>query len=81
MHPDDQENTLFMTEREIYYNKIMSFGLKNVVSTYQKLVKKMFKKQIGRTMEVYIGEINQIGKPPEAPKANIRHNRRVQNKT
>lgn len=54
MVPDNQENTLFMTKRGIYYYKIMSFGLKNAGATYQQLVNKMFREQIGKTMEVYI---------------------------
>ena len=32
----------------------MSFGLKNVGATYQRLVNRMFNKQIGRNMEVYV---------------------------
>ena len=32
----------------------MSFGLKNVGATYQRLVNRMFSKQIGRNMEVYV---------------------------
>ena len=32
----------------------MPFGLKNVGATYQRLVNRMFQKQIGTSMEVYI---------------------------
>ena len=35
----------------------MLFGLKNVGATYQRLVKKMFKEQIGHTMEVYVDDM------------------------
>ena len=35
----------------------MSFGLKNAEATYQRLVNKMFNKQIGRNMEVYVDDI------------------------
>ena len=35
----------------------MPFGLKNVRATYQRLVNKMFQKQIGTSMEVYIDDI------------------------
>ncbi|XP_021764713.1 uncharacterized protein LOC110729291 [Chenopodium quinoa] len=35
----------------------MSFGLENAGSTYQRLVNKMFKNQLGDTMEVYIDEM------------------------
>ena len=35
----------------------MPFGLKNVGATYQRLVNKMFNKQIGRNMEVYMDDM------------------------
>ena len=35
----------------------MLFGLKNAGATYQRLVKQMFSKQIGRNMEVYVNEM------------------------
>ena len=47
MHPEDQEKTLFMTSRGIYYYKVMPFGLKNAGSTYQRLVIMMFADKIG----------------------------------
>ena len=57
MDPEDQEKTSFMTSRGIYCYKVMPFGLKNVGSTYQRLVNMMFANQIGRTMEVYIDDM------------------------
>ena len=35
----------------------MPFGLKNVGATYQRLVNKMFSKQIGRNMEMYVDDM------------------------
>ena len=35
----------------------MPFGLKNEGATYQRLVNKMFSKQIGRNMEEYIDDM------------------------
>ena len=35
----------------------MPFGLKNVRATYQRLVNKMFSKQIGRNMKVYVDDM------------------------
>jgi len=57
MDPGDQEKTAFMSERGIYCYNVMPFGLKNAGSTYQRLVNKMFKDQIGKTMEVYIDDM------------------------
>ena len=54
MHPDDQEKTAFITERGIFYYKVMPFSLKNAGATYQRLVNKMFADFLGDTMEVYI---------------------------
>ncbi|XP_024010428.1 uncharacterized protein LOC112085447 [Eutrema salsugineum] len=57
MHPDDREKTSFITDRGIYCYKVMSFGLKNVGATYQRLVNRMFASQLGKTMEVYIDDM------------------------
>ncbi|XP_031253684.1 uncharacterized protein K02A2.6-like [Pistacia vera] len=54
MYQPDEEHTSFITNRGIYYYRVMSFVLKNVGSTYQRLVNKMFIEQIKKTMEVYI---------------------------
>ena len=35
----------------------MPFGLKNAGATYQRLVNKMFNKQIERNMEVYVDDM------------------------
>ena len=35
----------------------MPFGLKNIGVTYQRLVNKMFNRQIGRNMEVYVDDM------------------------
>jgi len=35
----------------------MSFGLKNVVATYQMLMDKVFREQIGKNMEVYVDDM------------------------
>lgn len=50
----DQEKTVFVTEQGTYYYQVMPFGLKNASATYQRLVNRIFQKQIGTTMEVYI---------------------------
>ena len=40
-----------------YCYKVLPFGLKNVGATYQILINKMFNKQIGRNMEVYVDDM------------------------
>jgi hypothetical protein len=57
MHPEDREKTAFITDRGLYCYKVMPFGLKNAGATYQRLVNKMFKAQIGRNMEVYVDDM------------------------
>ena len=43
MAPEDKEHTIFITNKDIYCYKVMSFGLKNARATYQRLVHKIFK--------------------------------------
>ena len=57
MDPDDQEKTSFVTTQRTYCYCVMPFGLKNAGATYQRLVNRMFQKQIGTTMEVYIDDM------------------------
>jgi len=57
MYVPDQDHTSFVTDRGLYCYKVMPFGLKNVGATYQHLVNKMFAKQIGHSMEVYVGDM------------------------
>ena len=57
MTEEDQEKTTFITSQGLYYYKVIPFGLKNARVTYQRLVNKMFSKQIGRNMEVYVDDM------------------------
>ena len=57
MAEEDQEKTSFITSQGLYYYKVMPFGLKNARATYQRLVNKIFSKQIGRNMEVYVDDM------------------------
>lgn len=56
MHKDDKEKTLFLTNQGLYYYKVMPFGMKNVGPTFQRLVNKVFKPLISKTMEVYVND-------------------------
>ncbi|KAK0597939.1 hypothetical protein LWI29_030052 [Acer saccharum] len=57
MHKPDEEKTAFTTDQGLYCYTVMPFGLKNAGATYQHLVNKMFARQIGRNMEVYVDDM------------------------
>ena len=57
MDKEDQEKTAFITSQGLYCYMVMPFGLKNAGATYQRLVNRMFNKQIGRNMEVYVNDM------------------------
>ena len=57
MTKEDQEKTAFITSQELYCYKVMPFKLKNAGATYQRLMNKMFSKQIGKNMEVYVDDM------------------------
>ena len=54
MHPPDAKKTAFITPHGLYYYNVMPFDLKNVEATYQRLVTKIFRLLLGKTMEAYI---------------------------
>ena len=54
---DDQEKIVFVTPVGNYHYKVMPFGLKNVGSTYQRMITKMFEPQLGKNVEVYIDDM------------------------
>ena len=58
MHPPDAEKTTFITPHELSCYNVMSFGLKNVEATYQRLVTKMFRLLLGKNIKVvYIDDM------------------------
>ena len=57
MYPADEEKTVFIMPHGLYCYKVMPFRLKNAGATYQKLMTKIFKPLVGRTVEVYIDDI------------------------
>lgn len=57
MDRSDEEKTSFITEDGTYCYKAMLFGLKNAGATYQRLMNKIFKDQIGRNVEVYVDDM------------------------
>ena len=51
------EKITFITPHGLYYYNVMSVGLKNVRATYQRMVTKIFRPLIGKSMEVYIDDM------------------------
>ncbi|KAL0411264.1 UNVERIFIED_CONTAM: Retrovirus-related Pol polyprotein from transposon opus [Sesamum latifolium] len=56
LNPDDQKRVSFITSGGTYYY-VMPFELINAGATYQRLVDRMFKEQLGRNMEVYVDDM------------------------
>ncbi|XP_073153983.1 uncharacterized protein [Henckelia pumila] len=54
---EDQDNVSFITSGGTFCYVVMSFGLKNSEATYQRMMDKVFQKQIGQNVEVYVGDI------------------------
>nr|GFA02927.1 reverse transcriptase domain-containing protein [Tanacetum cinerariifolium] len=53
----DEEKTAFHTGQGVYCYTKMPFGLKNASATYQRLMDKAFKNQMGRNIEVYVDDL------------------------
>ncbi|XP_041018995.1 uncharacterized protein LOC121260932 [Juglans microcarpa x Juglans regia] len=51
MNKADEEKTTFITDKGLYCYRVMPFGLKNVGATYQRMLNRMFKHQIGKSIE------------------------------
>ena len=54
---DDQEKTAFVTPIRNYHYKVMSFGLKNAGSTYQRMMTRIFESLLGKNIEIYIDDM------------------------
>jgi len=57
MHPCDECKTAFMTETSCYCYKVMSFGLKNTGTTYQRLMDRVLAPMLGRNVQVYVDDM------------------------
>ena len=53
----DQEKTTFISPYANYYYIVMPFGLKNARAIYQRMMMRMFRDKIRRTVEVYIDDM------------------------
>ena len=65
MYPPNAEKTSFITPHRLFCYNVMPLRLKNVGATYQRLVTKMFRSLIWKTMEVYIYDM--LIKSKESP--------------
>ncbi|GAA0187318.1 hypothetical protein LIER_34606 [Lithospermum erythrorhizon] len=57
MLPKDEEETTFITDYDLYCKRVMPFGLKNVVATYQWMVYTILEPQIGHNMKIYVDDM------------------------
>ncbi|XP_020203755.1 uncharacterized protein LOC109789254 [Cajanus cajan] len=57
MYPPDEEKTAFITDSANFCYKVMPFGLRNAGATYQRLMDKIFRHQIGNCLEVYVDDM------------------------
>ena len=46
-----------MTPTGNYHYKVMSFGLKNAGSTYQRMMTRMFELQLGKSIKIYVDDM------------------------
>ena len=53
---EDQEKTTFVMPTGNYHYKVMPFGLKNVGSTYQRMMMRLFEPQLGKSIEIYVDD-------------------------
>ena len=53
----DQEKTAFVTPTGNYHYTVMPFGLKNAVSTYQRMMTRMFEPHLEKNIEVYMDDM------------------------
>ena len=57
MHPPDLEKTTFITPHGLCCSNVMSFSLKHIGATYQRMVTKIFRPLIGKSMEISIDDM------------------------
>ena len=54
---EDQEKIAFVTPTGNYHYKMMSFGLKNAGSTYQRMMTRMFEPQLGKSIKISVDDM------------------------
>ena len=65
MHAPNEEKETLITEDANFCYRVMLFGLKNTGATYQWLMDRVFKQQIGQNVDVYVDNMvdNSQSKP------------------
>lgn len=51
------EKTAFVTDEGVFYCKFMPFSHKNAGAIYERLINRLFKEHIEKTVEVYIDDM------------------------
>lgn len=54
---EDREKIAFITHKGVYYYKVMPFGLINAGATFQRVMNKIFGKQLGQNMDTYVDDL------------------------
>lgn len=57
IHTPNEEKATFVIEDANFCYRVMPFGLKNASATYQRLMDRIFKQQIGRNVKVYVDDM------------------------
>ncbi|KAI5343564.1 hypothetical protein L3X38_011440 [Prunus dulcis] len=57
MHKENKAKTSFIIEKSTYCYKVIPFGLKNAGATYQRLMNKIFREHIDKTIGVYVDDM------------------------
>ena len=57
MEKTDKKYTALMTKSGNYYYNVMPFGLKNAGATYQCMMNKVFRNEIGDMLEIYMDDM------------------------
>lgn len=63
MDPRDVEKTAFIMEKWVYWNNVMSFGVKNAGATYQGMMDLFFKDHLSKNIEVFVNAVVVKRKP------------------
>lgn len=62
MHPNNQTKMAFIIEWGAYLSKVMTFGLKNALTTFQKMVQGIFSEYLTKFMRIFLDNFNVFGK-------------------